>query len=218
MGLPAQGRRLTGLLVVCAVAVEREAVLAALPTATVLTSGVGPAAAAAATAHALAGGHRPRGVISAGIAGGYAGSAIGVTVVADPMVAADLGVQTDDSFLDVEALGFGNSTFCPPGQVVAEVARRSGAAVGTVLTLSSATGTASRAADLARRYTPLAEAMEGTGVATAAAQIGLPVLELRAISNPVGHRDLSRWDLPRALAALTAACASAFTEELPWDS
>ncbi|MGV9898589.1 hypothetical protein ACWDVV_31180, partial [Streptomyces tendae] len=51
----------------------------------------------------------------------------------------------------------------------------------------------------------LAEAMEGFGVAEAAAAHGVPVLELRAVSNPVGPRDRAAWRIGEALAALTDA-------------
>ena len=56
------------------------------------------------------------------------------------------------------------------------------------------TGSADRAAELRRRHPrALAEAMEGFGVAEAAAAHGLPVLEIRAVSNPVGPRDRAAW-------------------------
>ena len=200
----------------CAVAAERDAVLAGAPSARVVVSGVGPAAAAAATATALASGPRPAGVVSAGIAGSYAGLPAGSVVLADRMVAADLGVAAPQAFLDLATLGFGVSSYTPDATATAEAARRCGAVTGTVLTLSAATGTADRARELQARHDPVAEAMEGTGVSTAAAAAGLPVLELRTISNPVGDRDLSRWDLPTAFAALTAASAAALTQELPW--
>lgn len=45
--------------------------------------------------------------------------------------------------------------------------------------------------------------MEGFGVAEAAAAHGIPVLELRAVSNPVGPRDRTAWRIGDALAALT---------------
>ncbi|MFD5460548.1 phosphorylase family protein, partial [Streptomyces olivaceus] len=77
---------------------------------------------------------------------------------------------------------------------------------GTVLTGSTVTGTAERAALLrARHPRALAEAMEGFGVAEAAAAHGVPVLELRAVSNPVGPRDRAAWRIGEALGALTDA-------------
>jgi futalosine hydrolase len=50
--------------------------------------------------------------------------------------------------------------------------------------------------------------MEGFGVATAAAAFGVPVLELRTISNAVGPRDRAAWRIPAALGALTTAFAA----------
>ncbi|MER5637468.1 futalosine hydrolase [Kitasatospora sp. NPDC002227] len=77
---------------------------------------------------------------------------------------------------------------------------------GPVLTVSTVTGSAERAAELAGRHPgAAAEAMEGFGVAEAAGRFGLPVLELRAVSNAVGPRDRSAWRIGEALAALEQA-------------
>jgi futalosine hydrolase len=50
--------------------------------------------------------------------------------------------------------------------------------------------------------------MEGYGVASAAAQAGVPFAEFRTISNLIGPRDRESWRLPEALAALAKAAAS----------
>jgi futalosine hydrolase len=47
--------------------------------------------------------------------------------------------------------------------------------------------------------------MEGFGVAAAAKEFGLPVLEIRAVSNAVGPRDKSAWRIKEALQSLEAA-------------
>jgi futalosine hydrolase len=47
--------------------------------------------------------------------------------------------------------------------------------------------------------------MEGFGVRRAAALAGVPAVEVRAISNPIGEADRARWDLDGALAALEGA-------------
>ncbi|MER7852759.1 futalosine hydrolase [Streptomyces griseobrunneus] len=213
------------VLVVTAVPVERDAVtrafgggteVLALPGAElhrtgasdVLAGGVGPAAAAAATAFALAAAPSPYGlVVSAGIGGGFAPAApLGSLVVASDIVAADLGAETPDGFAPVTTLGFGRDRFVPPPALVREVASATGAAPGPVLTVSTVTGTAARA-DALRAAHPgaLAEAMEGFGVAEAAGRAGVPVLELRAVSNAVGPRDRAAWRIGDALAALTEA-------------
>ncbi|WP_438486461.1 futalosine hydrolase [Streptomyces sp. S186] len=219
-------------LVVTAVAAERDAVCAAAgghtvrplpggcalhrapagsPAPDVLAAGVGPAAAAAGTATALTAaalaGTRYDLVVSAGIGGGFAPSApLGSVVVADAIVAADLGAETPDGFVPVAELGFGTTAHLPDPALVAAVARATGGAAGPVVTVSTVTGSADRAAELARRHPGvLAEAMEGFGVAEAAAAHGLPVLEIRTISNAVGPRDRAAWRIGPALAALTGA-------------
>ncbi|MFJ2514353.1 futalosine hydrolase [Streptomyces griseoviridis] len=174
-----------------------------------LVVGVGPGSAgartgAALTEAALAG--EPYGlVVSAGIGGGFPPHApVGSLVVADAITAADLGAETADGFVPVTELGFGTVTHRPPETLVRELTAVSGALSGTVLTVSTVTGTAERAALLRARHPhALAEAMEGFGVAEAAAAAGLPVLEIRAVSNPVGPRDRAAWRIADALAALT---------------
>ncbi|MEU9301761.1 futalosine hydrolase [Streptomyces sp. NPDC048269] len=169
----------------------------------VLVAGVGPAAAAAGTATALALADYTL-VVSAGIGGGFQPAAPpGSLVVADAIVAADLGAETPDGFVDVRALGFGHSVHLPPSELAARAAEATGALLAPVLTVSTVTGTAARAAELAARH-PMAgaEAMEGFGVAEAAAAHGLPVLEIRAVSNAVGPRDRAAWRIGDAFAAL----------------
>jgi futalosine hydrolase len=190
--------------------VERDAVAAtAHGGVDVIAAGVGPALAAASTASALTAaaleGTPYDLVVSAGIGGGFLpGARVGSLVVADEIVAADLGAETDDGFVPVTELGFGTVRHQPPAELVRLVADAVGARTGAVLTVSTVTGTAERAAVLRERHpTALAEAMEGFGVAEAAAVHGVPVLEVRAISNPVGPRDRAAWRIPDALAALT---------------
>ena len=210
------------LLVVTAVTAEEEAVASGLPsdirpTTRLLTCGVGPAAAAARTATALADPHhRYDLVLSAGIGGGFAPRAdLGATVVASASVAADLGAQLPPAepaaapgFRSVAELGFGVDRHRPPAALAAAAAQALGAVHAPVLTVATATGTEERAAELrARHPDAAAEAMEGFGVAEAAALHGVPVLELRTVSNTVGRRDRAAWRIPQALAALTEAVA-----------
>ncbi|MEV0241854.1 futalosine hydrolase [Streptomyces sp. NPDC050674] len=200
------------VLVATAVPVERDAVARGFPGDSgieVITVGVGPALAATATATALTTAalkDEPYAlVVSAGIGGGFQPeAAVGSLVVADEIVAADLGAETEDGFVPVTELGFGTVRHQPPADLVRRAAGATGARTGSVLTVSTVTGTAARAAALRERHPgALAEAMEGFGVAEAAAAHGVPVLEVRAISNPVGPRDRAAWRIPDALAALT---------------
>ncbi|MFF8836269.1 futalosine hydrolase [Streptomyces sp. NPDC015130] len=183
-----------------------------------LVGGVGPAAVAAATATALTAaslaGTPYDLVVSAGIAGGFAPHApIGTVVVSEAIVAADLGADTPDGYLAVEELGFGRSAHPVPHSLTGPLAAALRAGdrphtVAPVLTVSTVTGTAGRAAELAGRHpTAAAEAMEGFGVAEAAAAYGVPAVEIRSVSNAVGPRDRAAWRIGEALDALRQAFA-----------
>ncbi|MBP2000364.1 futalosine hydrolase [Paenibacillus shirakamiensis] len=174
-------------------------------------AGVGPAAAAANTAIALASGDYDL-VISAGIAGGFAGTAeIGSVVVATTIEQADLGAETGEGFASVDELGFGSSRLPAHAALSTRLSEALAAAgipvhTGPVLTVSAATGTALTAAARAGRSPgAVAEAMEGFGVAVAADKFGLPIMEIRAISNVVGPRDKAAWRIGDALRALETA-------------
>ncbi|MEH0843655.1 futalosine hydrolase [Micromonospora sp. CPCC 205711] len=211
---------MTGLLVLTAVPAEAEAVRAGLtdPTVTVRPVGVGPAVAGAATARLLtlaeAAGRPYRAVLSAGVAGGFAGRVtVGGTVLGTRSVAADLGAESPAGFLPIDELGMppellggGPIVDADPELLAALREALPEAVVGAVLTVSTVTGTAESTAALADRHPDaVAEAMEGYGVAVAAVQAGLPFVELRTVSNPIGPRDRDAWRIREALTALTAA-------------
>ncbi|NLU74213.1 futalosine hydrolase [Streptomyces sp. HNM0575] len=215
------------ILIVTAVTAERDAVTAGLEQAgqnaetEVTAAGVGPAAAAARTATALAraasSGSPFTLVVSAGIAGGF-GQPLGGTVVASSIVAADLGATTPEGFASVADLGFGRAEHRPPPALVRDVADAAGAASGPLLTVSTVTGTAARARELASRHPgAVGEAMEGFGVAEAAALHGVPAMELRTVSNPVGPRDRAAWRIPEALSALGTGCAAMLPVLRAWE-
>ena len=188
------------VLLVTAVDAERDAI--GLPDTVV--SGIGPAAAAAATSAALAAGGYDL-VISAGIAGGFAPLGVTDIAVAATIAHADLGRELPDGF---EPVPTAIADYAVAPAVAVELADRTGGHLGTIVTVSTVTGTAATADRLVERYPDaVAEAMEGAGVAAAAARHGVPVAEVRAISNLVGPR--GDWQLARALEALGTAVRAA---------
>lgn len=217
---------MTRLLVVTAVAAERDAILAALHRRAAATGqppgrdgcalvvgGVGPAAAAAATSAALAA-SAPAGaepvelVLCAGIGGGF-GLDIGSVAVASAIVFADFGAETAAGFASAAELGLGIERYDVAPQLAVELTDRTGGQLGTILTVATVTGTAATAAARRARYPDaVAEAMEGAGVAAAAAYHGVAVAEIRAISNAVGPRQREAWRIPDALTALGHAVAA----------
>lgn len=208
------------ILMITAVAAERDAVLRGLHGDTrfdVVATGVGSVAAAVRTARALSVNDYSL-VICAGIGGGFPGRAeVGSLVVASRIIAADLGAETSDGFCSVDELGFGFSHIQPDANRVDRVTKalliaKLPVVTGPVLTVSTVTGTTASADELAARVPgAAAEAMEGYGVGCAALDHGLPVLEIRAISNLVGPRDRSAWRIKEALDVLAAA-GSVLTE------
>ena len=202
------------VLVMTAVSAEREAVLRGLHSDRrfdVLVVGVGPVSAAANTARVLATTEYGL-VVSAGIGGGFPGRAeVGSLVVANEIVAADLGVETPEGFSSLDELGFGSTRIQVDASLVngvteALLAAKLPVKTGPVLTVSTVTGTAESAKEMAARVPgATAEAMEGYGVALAAYDRGVPIMELRAISNLVGPRDRTAWRIKEALDVLEAA-------------
>ena len=202
------------VLVMTAVSAERDAVLRGLNGDSrfdVLAAGVGSVVAAVKTARALATTEYSL-VISAGIGGGFPGKAeVGSLVVANEIVVADLGAETMEGFRSVDELGFGFTQIQIEASLVDRVTKALQVAklsvnTGPVLTVSTVTGTAGRGEELAARIPgATAEAMEGYGVGCAALDYGVPVLEIRTISNLVGPRERSTWRIKEALDALEAA-------------
>ncbi|NDI35891.1 futalosine hydrolase [Chengkuizengella sediminis] len=200
------------ILIVTAVEAEKEAILKGLHNTDnihVIAAGVGLAAAAANTTKALCTSKYDV-VISMGIGGGFADRAeVGSIVIANEIIAADLGAETAEGFCSLDELGFGsarvdvdvtllNKVYEPLGKTKMMVH------IGPILTLSTVTGTSETAVELASRIKGAAvEAMEGFGVATAAHEFGIPVLEIRSISNPVGPRDREAWRMKEAFEGLT---------------
>lgn len=185
----------------------------------VLAAGIGPVAAAAASATALSCARYDT-VLSAGIGGGFDGVPIGSVVVADRICFADLGAHSPQGFLHHAELGWRVPALEPCPVVTEALRERLVAAglptvVGAILTVASVTGTRSRADELATAHAPRAEAMEGAGVFHAAQLFGVRAAELRTISNVVGDRDTSAWDFPASLDALQRAAVAALMAELP---
>jgi futalosine hydrolase len=205
------------ILIVTAVSTERDAILRGLGSTSrfdVLDVGVGSVAAAVQTAKAMAT-IKYQLVICAGIGGGFTDRAkIGSLVVADEIVAADLGAQTQHGFCSLDEMGLGSTRFRVDPNLVVQVTeplREAGLAVitGPVLTLSTVTGTTITAKELVKRVPgAVAEAMEGFGVATVAQTYHVPFLEIRAISNLVGPRDRDKWRIDEALDVLSSASSA----------
>jgi futalosine hydrolase len=183
----------------------------------ILHCGVGKANAAGALAKVLA--ENPgtyAAVMNAGIAGALppsgpgGGLGVGDLAVATSCVFGDEGIVTPKGYESVAQMGFpmnehdgGMSFLCD--QRLVDSCRRVGARPGPIATVSICSGTDAVAREIAGRTGALAESMEGAALALVAHRWGLPMTELRAMSNFTGDRAEQQWDIRRALSNLGQA-------------
>ncbi|HTG01270.1 MAG TPA: futalosine hydrolase [Nitrospirota bacterium] len=166
----------------------------------------------------------PEALVVFGIGGAYpaSGARVGDVAVANTEIAGDEGVLTLEGFKDTEYIGIpllktSSSvifTTYPAPAALLHVALQTllsdrrdmpDVHVGAFVTLSTCTGTESRARELEDRYHGLCENMEGAAAAQVAELHSLPWLEVRGISNLVENRDVRKWDIPAAARAAQQA-------------
>lgn len=180
-----------------------------IPYVEVLITGVGKANAAGAVARTLDA-DRHQGVLSVGVCGALPGGPeVGATILATRSVFADEGLELPGAFQSCRQMGFALG----PGEsdeFEAATTWRVGLtslvdAQGVIATVSTCSGRDDLAQRVRERTGALAEAMEGAGVALAAARVNpmIAFAELRSVSNTTGDRRRQRWDLDGALGALS---------------
>ncbi len=148
-------------------------------------------------------------VVLFGIAGAYhdRGLAVGDLCLVTEDRLADEGVETDTGFLDLEQLDLGRvGPFAMSQNHTELVASRLGiAAAVSGATVSTCSGTGERAATLTARTGAATESMEGAAVALVCEQAGVPLVQLRCISNFTGDRANGEWDLVSSTARVQEA-------------
>lgn len=171
-----------------------------------IRTGVGAVNAAHAVTRALAD-ERPGAIIVCGVGGAYPGCELGVGDVAcaETECYGDLGASSPGGFLDMRTLGFPiiESPVALYNELPMQVFPTSRRV--PFVTVNTCTGTDEAARALEARTRGAVENMEGAAVAHVAHLHGVPVGEVRGISNMVGHRDKSAWRLQPAAAAAQEA-------------
>lgn len=135
-------------------------------------------------------------------------------------------VPVDDGML-ARATGELGARCAPTARAARDPAPVLAWAVGPVATVATCSGTDAAALEVLRRTQAmaggpaLAEAMEGAAVVHAARRLGVPAIEIRAISNNTGDRQRQRWDIELGLASLgraTGAVLEALSRAVGSDS
>jgi futalosine hydrolase len=161
----------------------------------------------------------PQWVLQVGVGGAYpaAGLELGDWVLACEEVYGDIGVQTPAGWRGANEIGipvlraggdYFNSFPLDEGWVAA--ARRALVQAGTVnvgtfVTVQECSGTAVLGAERQRLFNGICENMEGAAAAHICRLYGVPLIEVRAISNQVEDRRRQNWDLPLACRRAQAA-------------
>lgn len=186
-----------------------------------LLTGIGIGSTALVLGSALSG-ERPARLLSIGIAGAYAGCgwSVGDTAVVAFETFGDLGMELppsdrsdtggDPAFLPLAEAAFAMGTSPHPPQARYPLETRAFGGhwreVGAC-TVNACTGTSATGA-MRRRWTGAElETMEGAAVALAGKAFGVPVLEIRSVSNIAADRNISAEGIARALQALREALA-----------
>jgi futalosine hydrolase len=148
-----------------------------------------------------------------GIGGAYPDSAlkIGDIAIADSENYGEEGVMTKEGWSPMEYTGFPllkkkeeyYNTFALDANL-AKIAVRAtkdcgfDAKQGNFVTVSQCSGTLKSGTLMKKRFNGLSENMEGAAVAHICAMYGVPMVEVRGISNIIKDRDMNKWDIESA--------------------
>jgi len=148
-----------------------------------------------------------------GIGGAYPDSSlkVGDIAIADSENYGEEGVMTKEGWNPMEYTGFPllnnkkeyYNTFALDAKL-AQIAVRASkdcgfdSKQGNFVTVSQCSGTRKCATLMKKRFNGLSENMEGAAAAHICAMYGVPMVEVRGISNIIEDRDMKKWDIEAA--------------------
>ena len=148
---------------------------------------------------------KPSLFIQAGIAGSFDESiSLGTTVIVQKDRFADLGVHEQDQWKDVFDMKLqehGNAPFENGWLVNPHLERfnKLGFQPVTSLSINEVTTNPRRIRHYLDKYSPTIESMEGAAFHYVCLQENIPFIQIRTISNYIGERDKSKWQMKLAL-------------------
>ena len=153
---------------------------------------------------------RPELIIQAGIAGSFDPGAIpGSVAIVKQDRFADLGVQEAHQWMDVFDLRLADKNDQPfkDGWLKNDYKELGGFGLPLVkaVTINEITTDQNRIRMLREKYQPFLESMEGAALHFVCIQEGVRFIQLRSISNTVGERDKSKWEMKLAIKNLNQA-------------
>jgi len=165
--------------------------------------------------------HRPDFLLQIGIAGCFSQEVpLGTVIAVHREYLGSLGVN-EGHWLDIFDLGLQDGSqppFLKKALINSQIEEwdwlhKAGIITGDAITVDEITTNESRIEDLKRAYGtaespghfPMLESMEGASLHFTGLQYELPYLQIRGVSNYIGQRDKSKWQIPAALQGVTAA-------------
>ncbi|MCK5287214.1 MAG: futalosine hydrolase [Thermodesulfovibrionia bacterium] len=161
-----------------------------------------------------------RRIINAGVGGAYpqSGLHIGDIAIATKEINGDEGAVTSGGWKGIKETGiplvqigkkkyfnefpldntFFKRAFKSFKRITHYLSRITRVKSGAFVTVSTSTGTHTRAVELEKRFKAICENMEGAAIAQICTLYNIPMFEIRGVSNIVGVRDKRKWNLPRA--------------------
>lgn len=147
-----------------------------------------------------------------GIGGAYKSMRAGDVAVAESENYAEEGIMMVDGWRPMESIGFPLfkkekeyfNTFLMDhelSQHAVNVSKDLGMNVvsGNFVTVSQCSGTCESGEIMMKRWNGICENMEGAAVAHICAIYGIPMVEIRGISNVIEDRDTKKWNIPLAV-------------------
>ncbi len=145
-----------------------------------------------------------------GIGGGYSGE-VGDIVIAESESYGEEGVLTKEGWKSMESMGFPllkdereyYNTFPMDTNLTQHTIKALNDAgfnisSGNFVTVSQCSGTRESGEIMKKRFKGICENMEGAAVAHICTMYGIPMVEVRGISNIVGDRDMKKWNIKKA--------------------
>ena len=148
-------------------------------------------------------------VIQAGIAGVFTNNYVAASCVAvERDVFADIGVRENNKFINIFDMGFAGENDHPykKGWIINNnrFLQCSPLEKVSAITVNTVTDDESINEINQQKYNATVESMEGAALHYLCAMENIPYLQLRGISNRVGDRDKSRWQIKEAILQLDA--------------
>lgn len=176
---------------------------------TVLITGIGPVNATYLLTTAIAN-QKPGLVIQAGLAGSFNYNEIGPakTVLVKYDAFGDLGMEEKGKFTTVFDAGFAGKNHFPftDGWLINANPWLNNSALPVVksVTINKVSDSSIQKEQLIKTFSPQTETMEGAALHYVCLQQEVPFLQIRSISNEVGERDKSKWQIKEAVESLNA--------------